>query len=93
MDNVLDPTLSALLATLEDRAKKHGEKSILRGVIERLAASGADEALVAQVSALRPSKAAKPKPVAKAKAHRKANGKSDSGASKAEGAAASTAAG
>jgi hypothetical protein len=40
----------ALLATLERRAKKAGEKSVVKGVVARLAAAGADRELIAKIS-------------------------------------------
>jgi hypothetical protein len=75
MTKSLDPTVLALLATLEERAKKGGEKSIIKGVLGRLASAGANDELIAEISALRPKKAGGAKSVAETKGPRKANGK------------------
>ncbi len=74
MANSVDATLLALLAVLEERSKKNGEKSIVKSVIGRLADAGADNELIAEISALRPKKADTAKSVAETKAPRKANG-------------------
>ena len=80
MSKHLDAAYVALLATLEDRARANGDKSIIKAVVTRLTLSGANPALIDEVAALRPSKdrpakpakvkapkAEKPAPKAKAK--------------------------
>jgi hypothetical protein len=52
MAHSLDAVTLALLATLEARAKKNGEKSILKGVVGRLAEAGGHDDLIAAISAL-----------------------------------------
>jgi len=72
----------ALLATLEAKAKKNGEKSVVKGVLRRLKAAGASDQLIGEVAALC-GKKAKP-----AKSDVTAKGSSESkGASKSKGAA------
>jgi hypothetical protein len=75
MAKSVDSTLLALLATLEERARKNGEKSIVKSVIGRLADEGADDHLIAEIAALRPKKAGASKSAAETKAPRKSNGK------------------
>jgi hypothetical protein len=58
----------ALLATLEARAKKKGQKSVVKGVVRRLKAAGASDQLIGEVAAVgakkvKPPKVAKEKPV------------------------------
>jgi len=48
-----DQVLLALIATLDEDAKKRGRKSVIKRVVSRLVAAGADEATVAWVAALR----------------------------------------
>ena len=52
MTNSSNELALALLATLEVRAKKKGQKSLVKHVVSRLRKAGADEGLVAQVEAL-----------------------------------------
>ena len=66
MPKYLDDAFSALLATLEHKAKTNGDKSIIKGVEKKLTLSGADEALIAEITALHPKKA-RPVNVSKAK--------------------------
>jgi hypothetical protein len=78
-----DPVLLALIATLDERARKSGGKSIIKRVVARLTAADVDKAVVAEVAALKPVKVgrSKPaKPLPEAKPPRKAAGKGVSGA-------------
>ncbi len=61
-----DPLFVALLATLEDRARTNGDKSIVKGVVKKLTLAGADAALIAEIAVLR-AKKIRPAKVAKAK--------------------------
>jgi hypothetical protein len=75
MAKSVDSTLLALLATLEERARKNGEKSIIKSVIGRLSSDDANDHLIAEIAALRPKKAGAAKSVAETKAPRKSDGK------------------
>jgi len=70
-----DPTVLALLATLEERARKNGEKSIVKSVVGRLADAGGNDELITAIAALRPKKPGGSKSVVEAKGARKAAGK------------------
>jgi hypothetical protein len=78
-----DAALLALIATLEERAKKNGEKSIVKGVVGRLEQAGASQDLIGEISALRPKKAAAVKAAPKADPAPKVNGKANAEAPKA----------
>ena len=59
MKNSHDPVLLALIATLDEQARKHVGKSLIKRVVSRLVAAGADDAAIAELRALKPkSKAA-----------------------------------
>jgi hypothetical protein len=58
MGKSVDVTMLALLATLERRAKKSGEKSLVKSVVARLVAAGADRELIAKISTVRAKKIA-----------------------------------
>ncbi len=58
----------ALLSTLEARAKKKGQKSIVKDVLRTLSAAGVNGELVAEISALLPAKKPDAKVAAKLKA-------------------------
>ena len=75
MTKSMDAAVLALIAVLDERAKKSGEKSVVKSVVARLAEAGVSKELIAEISALRPKKAAKAKPVAGIKAAPKTNGK------------------
>lgn len=49
-----DPVLLALIATLDEQARKHGGKSLIKRVVSRLVAAGADDAAIAEIRALKP---------------------------------------
>lgn len=56
MSKHLDTAFVALLATLEDRARAKGDKSLIKALVARLTLSGANPALIDEVAALRPAK-------------------------------------
>jgi hypothetical protein len=62
MTESADAVLLALIATLEQRAKARGEKSVVKGVAARLADAGANPALIAEIEGLRKKKADAPAP-------------------------------
>ena len=82
MAKAVDAALLALLAALEERAKKNGEKSIVKSVVGRLADAGVDDELIAEISALRPKKADRVKLVAETKTPRKVNSETKVGKAK-----------
>jgi hypothetical protein len=51
-----DAVLLALIATLEQRAQAKGEKSIVKGLVARLAEAEVNPALIAEIAALRKKK-------------------------------------
>jgi hypothetical protein len=53
MPKSTDAVLLALIATLEQRAQTKGKKSIVKGVVARLADAEANPALIAEIAALR----------------------------------------
>jgi hypothetical protein len=75
MAKSMDAAVLALIAVLDERAKKNGEKSIVKGIVARLADAGASKELIAEIAALRPKKTAKAKSAAAPEAPPKANGK------------------
>ena len=83
MSHSQNAAIVALLGVLEQRAKKNGEKSIVKSVLERLVDAGAESELILEISALRSKKPAALKAAAPAKAPRKsstkANGKGKAG--------------
>jgi hypothetical protein len=82
MTKSLDAAVLALIAVLDERAKKNGEKSVVKAVVGRLADAGASKELIAEIAALRPTKTVKAKPAkSKLVAAPKANGKAKAGAS------------
>ena len=81
MTKSMDAVVLALIATLDERAKKNGDKSIVKSVVGRLADAGASKELIAEITALRRKKTVKAKPAARSEAAPKANGKSKSAAS------------
>jgi hypothetical protein len=65
----------ALLATLEQRARAKGDKSIVKGVVGRLADTGAKPELIAEIAALRHKKTDAAKAIAKTNTPAKAKAK------------------
>jgi hypothetical protein len=68
----------ALLATLEEKAKKKGKKSIVKSVLRRLRAEGAEARLLIEVAALRADKAPKAEAIVEPKPSPKRAGGSKS---------------
>lgn len=68
MTKSTDAVLLALIATLEQRAQAKGDKSIVKGVIARLADASASPALIAEIAALRKKKASAAKAASPEKA-------------------------
>lgn len=48
-----DPVLLALIATLEEQARKRGKASVIKRMVAKLTAAGADDATIARISDLR----------------------------------------
>ena len=84
MAKSVDATLLALLAVLDERARKNNEKSIIKSVVGHLADAGANDQLIAEIAALRPKKAGASKSPAKAKTAGKTNGDGQVDVTKAE---------
>ncbi|MDR3507627.1 MAG: hypothetical protein P4L64_06990 [Caulobacteraceae bacterium] len=68
MSSPTHQTVLALLAELEARAHKAGDKSVVKGVAKRLKAAGATEALTAEIGALSAKEQKKAAKAAKAAA-------------------------
>jgi hypothetical protein len=76
-----DQVLLALIATLDDDARKRGRKSVIKRVVSRLVAAGADDATIATITALRTqtSDKSEPKTSTEPKTLPKAGSKTDAG--------------